>query len=128
MSVRDRVACKYKSKLIHGDVTSVSLGDGQDNDVWTIQFEDGHIMQCGKRRLKQMLKNTKHKQIKKQIDHILVSNRWRSSVLNSRTYWGLSVHRSVTGKRSDHCLLECTWKWRMRLVKSEPTLDYSVLI
>ena len=37
------------------------------------------------------------------------------------------MHRSVTGKRSDHALLECTWKWRLKLIKSDPVPDFSLL-
>ena len=44
-----------------------------------------------------------------------------------RPRWAPSIHRSVSGKKSDHALLECIWKWRMRLVKVEPKPDFSVL-
>lgn len=37
------------------------------------------------------------------------------------------MYRSITSERSDHALLECTWKWRMRLVKSAPAPDFSAL-
>ena len=125
--VGEQVTCRHKGKLIKGEVTAVNLGSGQDADVWTVVFEDGYTLKCGKRRLKHLLRNTTQTQGKKQIDHILVSNRWRSSVTGCKTRWGPSVHRSVTGKRSDHALLECTWKWRLKIVKSEPVPDYSVL-
>ena len=60
-------------------------------------------------------------------ENALVSNRWRSSVTQSKVRWGPSVHRSLSGKRSDHALVECTWKWRMRHVKPEPSPDFSVM-
>ena len=125
--VGERVACNYNGKLINGNITSVALGNGQEEDVWTVQFDDGYTTQCGKQKLQDLLQNAENVQIKKQIDHILISSRWRSSVLQCRPRWGPSIHRSITGKPSDHALLECTWKWRMRLIKSNPVPDYSVL-
>ena len=127
MHVGERVAHNYKGNTVHGDVTSVTLGDGQDDDVWTIHFDDGYILKCGKSKLKQLMQNSVCIQERKQIDHILVSNRWRSSVTSCRPRWGPSVHRSISGKRSDHSLLECSWKWRMRTIKSAPVPDFSVL-
>ena len=94
---------------------------------WTVLFQDGYQLKCGKRRLRRLLAQTKNAQEKKQIDYILVSNRWRSSITDCRPDWGPSVHRSITGKRSDHALISCRWKWRMKLTKSEPTPDFSVL-
>ena len=125
LHVGERVACKYKGNIINGVVTSVSIGE--EDTKWNIQFDDGHAICCGKSRLKTLLKRASKCQVGKQIDHILVSNRWRSSVTGSRTRWGPSIHRSITGKRSDHALLECTWKWRLRKVKTESSPDFSVL-
>ena len=102
-------------------------GEEEDDDEWTVQFDDGQTLRYGKRELRKLLARATSPQEKKQIDHILVSNRWRSSVTSCKSRWGPSVHRSISGKRSDHALLECTWKWRMRHVKSEPSPDFSVL-
>ena len=126
--VGERVACKYKGNLVQGDVIAVSLGDGEETqDEWTVQFEDGHVITCGKARLRQLLKRGDSEQIGKQIDHILVSTRWKSSVTHCKTRWGPSIHRSLTGRRSDYALLECRWKWRMRQMKTESSPDFSVL-
>ena len=43
--VGNRVACKYRGKLVRGNVTALVLGDDQDADKWTLKFEDGHILQ-----------------------------------------------------------------------------------
>ena len=132
LHVGEKVACRLNGKNVQGEVIAVDQGDeqndkAQDADVWTVLFEDGQKIRCGKSKLRKLLARGENKQEKKQIDHILVSNRWRSSVTQSRVRWGPSVHRSISGKRSDHGLVECTWKWRMRHVKTEPTPDFSVL-
>ena len=108
--VGEEVTCKYKGKIVKGEVTAVKLGSGQDDDKWTVVFEDGCTFDCGIKRLNHLLHKSVQSQGKKQIDHILVSNRWRSSVTSCRPRWAPSTHTSVTGKRSDHTLLECTWK------------------
>ena len=51
----------------------------------------------------------------KKLDYFFVSNRWKSSVTNSKTNWAPSVHRF--GKRFDHCLLSITWSWRVKRTK-----------
>ena len=28
--------------------------------------------------------------------------------------WDPSVHRTLTGESSDHALVKCTWKWRLK--------------
>ena len=61
-----------------------------------------------------------------QIDYILVSNRWRSSIVDSKVRWGPSLHRNIHGK-ADHALVMCKWFWRVRKVKTEPSYDWSVL-
>ena len=51
----------------------------------------------------------------------------KTVVTDCRPKWAPSIHRSLTGKKSDHALLECKWKWRIRLMKSEPVKDFSAL-
>ena len=115
LHVGKSVSCRYKGNTVSGVVTSVDLSDGNKEEVWTVQFADGYTIKCGKRKLKSLLTTATNIQEKKQIDHILVSNRWRSSITQCRPRWSPSVHRSLSGKRSDHALLECTWKWKWRI-------------
>ena len=44
----------------------------------------------------------------KQLDYILCSSRWVSSVRSSRVRWGVSIQR--WGRKYDHGLVECAWK------------------
>ena len=44
---------------------------------------------------------------------------------NCEPKWGPSMHRNVHGQKSDHALLACTWKWRIRTEKSTPVKDFS---
>ena len=108
LHVGEHVSHNYNGTNVKGEVIAVEQSKNQDAGIWTVLFQDGHTLRCGKRKLRQLLLNAKPVQEKKQIDHILVSNRWRSSVTQCRTRWGPSVHRSISGKRSDHALLECT--------------------
>ena len=60
-----------------------------------------------------------------QIDYVLISSRWATSVQDCKVCWGISLQR--WGRRYDHGLIRC--KVKLRLSKSKPVkqLDYSVL-
>ena len=128
LHVGEKVSHRYKGQNVQGDVISVEQGEGQDDvNTWSVLFDDGHLLKCGRKRLRKLMAQAESPQVKKQLDHILVSNRWRSSVTDCRPDWAPSIHRSISGKRSDHALLSCTWKWRIRMVRTEPVPDFSVL-
>lgn len=83
-------------------------------------------MQCDERFLRKRVKLNTPEHRYSQIDYILVSNRWKSSIESSTVKWGPSIHRNRTGK-SDHALVDCTWKWRIRSVKISSRRDWSSL-
>ena len=61
-----------------------------------------------------------------QLDYILTSSRWASSVRQSHERWGVNIRR--WGRRYDHGLVEC--KWQVRLATKRrivPTPDYATL-
>ena len=58
----------------------------------------------------------------KKLDYFLVSNRWKSCVLDSKTNWVPSIHRF--GKAFDHGLLSIKWKWRVKTDKSLVAKDF----
>ena len=60
-----------------------------------------------------------------QIDYVLISSRWATSVQDCKVCWGISLQR--WGRRYDHGLIKC--KFKLRLSKSKPVkqLDYSIL-
>ena len=61
-----------------------------------------------------------------QLDYILTSSRWASSVRQSHVRWGVSIRR--WGRRYDHDLVECTWQVRLATKRRiEPTPDYATL-
>ena len=61
-----------------------------------------------------------------QLDYILTSSRWASSVRQSHVRWGVSIRR--WGRRYDHGLVECTWQVRLATKRRiEPTPDYATL-
>ena len=60
-----------------------------------------------------------------QIDYVLISSRWATSIMNCKVKWGISCQR--WGRHFDHGLIECTVKSRTRKTKVTLTKDYSVL-
>ena len=58
----------------------------------------------------------------KKLDYFLVSNRWRSCVINSKTNWSPSIHRF--GKAFDHSLLQIKWRWRVKIQKVVRSKDF----
>ena len=73
-----------------------------------------------------MAKGTDSTQQPAQIDYILCSNRYLSSVKNVQVYWGPSIHRF--GHRWDHGLVRATWRFRLaRLPKLPDVLDIGAM-
>ena len=116
---------KYKGKHINGKVKAVF--GGKKSKRWIVQFDDGFVLRCGQKTLKKLLIVTKKKQLGKQLDYILVSSRWQSCVRSCEPKWGPSMHRNIHGHKGDHALLACTWNWRIRTEKQQPTKDFSAL-
>ena len=60
-----------------------------------------------------------------QIDYILISSRWATSVQDCKVKWGISCQR--WGRHYDHGLIECRLKTRIRMSKKTTARDYSLL-
>ena len=61
-----------------------------------------------------------------QIDYILVSARWATSIRNCQVKWGISCQR--WGRKYDHGMVSCTLKTRIKMLpKTTAVLDFSVL-
>ena len=61
-----------------------------------------------------------------QIDHIIVSRRWSSSVSDCKVSWGVSCQR--WGRIYDHGLVRATFKARLKTSTTDkPTYNYSIL-
>ena len=70
--VGEKVACQYKGKNVQGEVIAVEQGREQNKrDVWTVRFNDGFTLRCGKNRLRKLITQATSPQEKKQIDHVL---------------------------------------------------------
>ena len=119
-----KVSCKYNGNKINGTVVSFH----PNSKSWTVSFEDGYTTRCTKKKLaKWLLPPPRAKRGFKQIDYILVSRRWKSSVTNCKVDWEPSVHKSKWNTREDHALVACEWKWRIREVTLPSRTDYSGL-
>ena len=120
-----QVSTKYRGIDYRGEVKGItSVGNKK---VWAVQFEDGYLTNCSENQLqKWLLPLERNKAVSKQIDYVMVSNRWRSCVSNSRTHWGPAIHGNKHG-RVDHALVSCAWKWRVRVCKTKPKVDWSSL-
>ena len=51
----------------------------------------------------------------KQLDYILCSSRWKSSLLSAKVSWTPAVH--LHGRKWDHALVAVRWRWRVRSYK-----------
>ena len=117
---------KYRKKWIDGEIVDVKLKKLDRNPEkngaakaktapknglldWEVKFKDGFTATYGNKAIKKMIRKDSGKQVTKQIDYILVSRRWVSSVTSAKTLWGPSIHRNIYGK-SDHGMVHCTWK------------------
>ena len=118
------VCAQYKGKKFSGKVTGSSMTGGKMR--WHVEFSDGFKTRCSESKLKSWLTPIRKKLVKKQLDHILISNRWASSVSDCKTKWGPSIHRNKAGA-ADHGLLMCKFNWRVKAVKRAERIDYSAL-
>ena len=100
--------------LFHGRRVSTKYhGNWDGTKRWMLVFDDDFTLRCGDKWIRDHLKAlpSERKRISKQIDYTFVSNRWRSSVTDSKVKWGPSIHRNVYGKddhgsRTRHVCLE----------------------
>ena len=60
-----------------------------------------------------------------QIDYILLSARWATSIRNCKVKWGVSCQR--WGRHYDHGLVECSLKARLIVRRVEPSKDFGIL-
>ena len=61
-----------------------------------------------------------------QIDYILISSRWATSVKNCQVKWGISCQR--WGRKYDHGMISCKLKTRIKMQrKTTVVLDFSLL-
>ena len=116
---------KYKGAVYSGVVQGLQLEDGKGK--WTVRFADGYIRKYDRRNLGKILQPIDRKTaIEKQIDYVMVSHRWISCVKQSKPCWGPSFHRNKYG-RADHALVNCIWKWRVRIRESKPGPNWLAL-
>ena len=125
--VNQEVKTKYKNKWFDG-VVEARESTGQGQPRWVVRFQDGHITRCDEKTLRKMLVYTQREQTGRQLDYVMVSRRWATSIENCRVRWGPSIHRNVHGVKSDHALLSCTWKWKIRTFKKQLSKDYDMLL
>ena len=89
------LSVKYKGKKCKGTVKFGFASKGKRR--WAVAFEDGYESHYGEAWVKDQLleENAKRKRRFSQIDYIIVSKRWLSSVLYVKTLWGPSIHRNI---------------------------------
>ena len=118
-----KVGAFYKGKKIFGTVGEEV--QRANRKMWKVKFDDGFSTFCNESKLRSWLLPAKRSF--KQLDHILVSQRWMSCVTNCKSDWSPSIHRSKWGIREDHALVCSTWKWRLRSIDPPSGVDYSAL-
>ena len=123
--VGSKVRAYFKGNMINGIVGDEVQRGNNSMRKWNVSFDDGYSSICGEKKIRSWLIPTKRSL--KQIDYILVSHRWLSSVTECRSDWAPSIQRSKWGIKEDHALVRCTWKWRLRNVDPTAGADYSAL-
>lgn len=93
---------------------------------WKVRFADGYEEMYGEKKLKKILVRQRRNMEGKQLDYILVSNRWLTCVLDASVRWGPSEHRNVYG-RADHALVQCKFSWKIRSPKPKKRKDFTSL-
>ena len=120
-----KVKARYKGAVYSGVVQGLQVEGGKGK--WTVRFADGYICKLNRKNLGKILRplNTEAA-TEKQIDYVMVSQRWMSCVKQSKSCWGPSIHRNKYG-RADHALVNCIWKWRVRIRESKPGPNWQAL-
>ena len=93
---------------------------------WRVKYEDGYVATYTEDELEDILVIQDRETEGRQLDYILVSNRWLTSVQDASVKWGPSEHRNIQG-RADHALVCCSWLWRLQTRKSEKRKDFGDL-
>ena len=88
------------------------LGTAQGGRHFKVKFEDGYVKTYSEEGLEDAMIVQRRETEGRQLDYILVGNRWSSSVQDAGVRWGPSEHRNVKG-RADHALVYCKWTWRL---------------
>ena len=112
-----KVSVLYKGKVIQGCVKFGFTCEGKKK--WSVVFEDGYRSHFDSGWINSHLCVSNQPNRKKrysQIDYILVSKRWASSITDSKVSWAPSIHRNIYGK-GDHALVWAKWVWKIRAVR-----------
>ena len=123
--VGQQVKVRWKKKEYLGKIADVSSSDSGKR-LWTVRFSDGYVVKLTESEIAHRLVVEKPIMRGSQLDYIMVSQRWRSSVVDAGVRWGPSEHRNING-RADHGLVYGRWSWRLRSQKKRPAKDFSVL-
>ena len=102
------------------------LGNEQGGRLWKAKFNDGYIKTYSEEELENAMVVQKRETEGRQLDYVLVSNRWSSSVQDAGVRWGPSEHRNIKGK-ADHALVYCNWTWKLSCPKKVVKKDLNAL-
>ena len=130
------IKLKYKGLKHKGKITGpTALAAAESTNsptsnpsLWNVEFDDGFKTSMCPCKIKEYLikpRDPKNASLEKQLDYILVSNRWKSSVSDVKVRWGPSIHRN--GRKADHALVMSRWKWKVRSPRQSARKDWSIL-
>ena len=121
-----KVITKYRGKFIQGTVKFGFKEGGVQR--WSISFNDDYQSHFDSTWVKGHLCETCQPQKKRhsQIDYILVSKRWASSIVDTKVSWAPSIHRNIYGK-AYHALVWAKWIWKVRAIKGTPGRSWNSL-
>ena len=119
------VKVHWKGKDVHGKIIE-NFGDEYGIRKWKAKFDDGYVKSYLESELDSILVLRKRETVGKQLDYIVVSNRWLTCIEDASVKWGPSEHRNIYG-RADHALVCCKWIWKIQSSNPVPCKDFGVL-
>ena len=92
------VKTQWQGQVHYGDVVDNFRGQYGERK-WRVRYKDGYSKAYSEKELQRILVLTKRATEGRQLDYILVSDRWQSSVQDASVKWGPSEHRNIHGKQ-----------------------------
>ena len=93
--VGQQVKVRWKKKEYLGKIPVVDVSSSdRGNRLWTVRFSDGYVVKLTESEIAHRLVMEKPNMRGSQLDYIMVSQRWRSSVVDAGVRWGPSEHRN----------------------------------
>ena len=96
-----------------------NYSDKNGERMWRVKFDDGYVKSCKESEFDDILILQNRVVEGSQLDYIMVTNRWLTSVQDVTVKWAPSEHGNIHDRRTDHVLACYRWTWRLQSPKPE---------